>query len=795
MAIENYVGMLCDIFRTQVHRDAKAAGIKRGSHPGKYKEFYYNGRVPLVLEVFNNNYILPYAYATSVLKRNHNVENRQKAFPLYSDGKSQYSDLMYPTDYDRQTKATANAQLDKLHMMAHLMKRNWWPEGVCLKRDNVRCPKPSKGARPDIMVEIPANGYFAFPVPVLHVEVVGKKTVFGEVEFKGWVAALNALAMMPTSYYVEVYHDHWALYRFSRNEIEGRIEVEKTRYEMICGGMEKFGSTFSDLSTAILRAMFDIISHLDTVRHAQYDLDDIGKQHGKSKSGNQIEVCDECFDFDPTTIEKMMTVHRRKFLDGPRDDKENLRTPEASDEETEPFYADDGFEASNLCNPLQSVNVRRRCRDTEETAFMSPHKTGPGGDGVPEPRKSHGKSSGKDRTSKGGDRSGEDRTRKGGDRSGEDRTRKDDDSDDDDDDSNTAGPKGATVARNIFQDEDGTRKDDDSNSESGKGDDSNTEAGKGDDSNGDENIHRYDPRIKGISRLDPGDEDNSKRDDRRDETSDETRGAAAAAAAEGTRRKREESSSTDSSTSSVKQRLLTGQRNKRRRTNPVQQKKAPGPTSFKEVFDLSSPRKQRAMMKMMTMKKHMQQAAKTKEQEEDDAFDPRKEETKDVKQGAQAIEKGDDEEEYDEEEDEVNVLPLYNQPPPGMPPNQPAPGVPPYPLQTGGPAIRPVSHIPPIQPASGIPPNPLAPAHGIPPNTAAPVITPNPAAPGIPHNPAAPGIPHNPVAPGMPPTKQDTHSTVKIAAKAKTPSPNRKVSPTKRDTRDKRPEWDECKNQ
>ena len=764
MAIENYVGMLCDIFRTQVHRDAKAAGIKGGSHPAKYKEFYYNGRVPLVLEIFNNNYILPYAYATSVLKRPYNVDNRQKAFPLYSDGKSEYSDLMHPTDYDRQKKATANAQLDKLHMMAHLMKRNWWPEGVCLKDDNVKCPKPSKGARPDIMVEIPANAYFAFPVPVLHVEVVGKKTVLGEVEFKGWVVALNALAMMPTSYYLEVYHDHWALYRFSRNEIEGRIEVEKTRYEMICGGMKKFGSTLSDLSTAILRAMFDIISGLDKVRHAQYDLDDIGKQHGKSKSGSQIEVCDECFDFDMTTIQKMMTDHRRKFLDGPRDDQENLRTPEASDEETEPFYADEGFEASNLCNPLQSVNVRRRCRDAEETAFMSPRKSGPGGDGVPEPRKSHGKSSGKDRTSKGGDRSGEDRTRK-------------------DDDSNTEGPKGdetrdATVARNIFPDEDGTRKDDDSNTEGPKGDDSNTEARKGDDSNDDGNIRRYDPRIKGISRLDPGDEDdNSKRDDRRDETSDETRGAAAAAAAEGTRRKREESSSTDSSTSSVKQRLLTGQRNKRRRTNPVPQKKAPGPTSFKEVFDLSSPRKERAMMKMLEMKnKLVQQAAKTMEQEDDEAFDqpsPRKEETKDVKQGAQVREK-----EEDEEEDEVKTLPLYtppptgmppNQPPPGMPPNQPPPGMPRYPLQIGGPAIRPMPPIPPIQqPASGIPPNPLAPA---------------------------PGIPPNPAAPGMPPTKQDPPSTVKIAAKAKTPSPNRKVSPTKRDTRVKRPEWDECKNQ
>ena len=309
MAIENYVRMLCDIFRTQVHRDARAAKIKGGSHPTKYKEFYYNGKVPLDLEVFNNNYILPYAYATSVLKRPYNVENRQAAFPLYSGGKSEYSDLEHPTDYDRQTKATADAHVEDLHMMALLMKRNWWPEGVCKKRDNVRCPKPSKGAQPDILVEIPANAYFAFPVPVLHVEIVGKKTVFGEVEFKGWVVALNALAMMPTSYYLEVYHDHWALYRFSRNELVGKIEVEKTRYEMICDGMKKFGSTLSDLSSAILRAMFDIISCLDTVRHAQYDLDDIGKQYGKSKSGNQIKVCNECFDFDIDTIDNMMTVH------------------------------------------------------------------------------------------------------------------------------------------------------------------------------------------------------------------------------------------------------------------------------------------------------------------------------------------------------------------------------------------------------------------------------------------------------------------------------------------------------
>ena len=683
MAIENYVRMLCDIFRTQVHRDARAAKIKGGSHPTDYKEFYYNGKVPLDLEVFNNNYILPYAYATSVLKRHYNVENRQGAFPLYSGGKSEYSDLEHPTDYDIQTKATADAHIEDLHMMALLLKRNWWPEGVCQKRGNVRCPKPSKGAQPDILVEIPANAYFAFPVPVLHVEIVGKKTVFGEVEFKGWVVALNALAMMPTSFYLEVYHDHWALYKFSRNELVGKIEVEKTRYEMICDSMEKFRSTLSDLSYAILRAMFEIISYLNTVRHAQYDLDDIGKQYGKSKSGSQIKVCDECFDFDEKTIDKMMTTHWDKFLDGPRDDKENLRTPEASDEETEPFYADEDFKASNLCNPLTSVNSRRRLKDTEETAFMSPSKSGPGGDGLPEPQKSHGKSSGKGHTSKGRDRSGKD----------------------------------------------GTGKGDDSNTRARKGDDSNTEDRKGDDSNGEDEDENIKPA--GAARNlfpDP----------------------------EVPRRKREESSSTDSSTSSVKQRLLTGQRNKKRRTEET-----------KNV-------KEKAMMKMMMMKKQVQQASKTMEQEdveESDVPSARKEETQNVKQAAQHIER-------DEDEDAVNTLPLYtppptgkptNQPAPGMLPNQPPPGLPPYPLQIGGPAIRLTPPIPPIQqPASGILPNPP---------------------------PAAAGMSPNPAASGMPPTKQDPPSTVTIAAKAKPPSPNRKVSPTKRDSRDKRPEWDECKNQ
>ena len=181
--------MICDIVKTQVHRDATAEKIEVGSHPADYREFYYNGMLPIDFEVYNNNYILPYAYATSDLKRHHNVLNRQRAFPFYSGGKSEYSDLTHPTNYDKQKKATANAQVEKLQMMALLMKRNSWPEGVCKKQDNVRCTKPSKGAQPDIIVEIPANAYFAFPVPVLHVEIVGKKTVLGEVEFKGWVAA------------------------------------------------------------------------------------------------------------------------------------------------------------------------------------------------------------------------------------------------------------------------------------------------------------------------------------------------------------------------------------------------------------------------------------------------------------------------------------------------------------------------------------------------------------------------------------------------------------------------------
>ena len=228
--------------------------------------------------------------------------------------------------------------------------------------------------------------------------------------------------------------------------------MEKTRYELICDGMNRFGSTLSDLSTAILAAMFDIISCLDKVRHAQYDLDDIGKQHGKSKSGNHIEVCEECFDFDTKTINTMMTEHLNRFSDRPRDDKENLNTPEASDDETEPFYADEDFEPPAQCTPLTTVNLNRRVKDLEETDFMTPRKAGPEGDGLPSgPPKSHGKG----RTSKGGDRSGKDGTSKGDDSSGEDGTSKRDDRRDEDD----------TSERDDRRDEDDTSKRDDQRDE------------------------------------------------------------------------------------------------------------------------------------------------------------------------------------------------------------------------------------------------------------------------------------------------------------------------------------------
>ena len=264
-------------------------------------------------------------------------------------------------------------------MMALLMKHNSWPGAVYKKPDHLRCTKPSKGAQPDVVVELPSNEAFAFPVPVQHVEIVGKKTVLGEVEFKGWVAALNALAMMPTSYYIEVYHDHWALYRFSRN---GKIDVEKKRYEMICVNQEEFGSRLTELSAAILTAMFDILSDLEKICHAQYDLDDIGKQDGKSKSGNNVEICTECFHFDNNTINIMRTQHQPSLSDGPRDEPDDLNTPKASDDETEPFFIDGEFCLSPVCSLLGSVNVPRRVPFLDDTNFLTPSKAGPEGDGA-----------------------------------------------------------------------------------------------------------------------------------------------------------------------------------------------------------------------------------------------------------------------------------------------------------------------------------------------------------------------------------------------------------------------------
>ena len=138
---------------------------------------------------------------------------------------------------------------------------------------------------------------------------------------------------------------------------------------MICVDQEQFGSRFKELSVTIMTGMFDILSDVERIRHAQYDMDDIGKQDGKGQSGNKVEICTKCFHFGNNTIDIMRTQHYPSLSNGPRDEPDNMHTPEASDDETEPFYHDGDFCLTHVCSLLQSVNVGRRVPLLEDNDF------------------------------------------------------------------------------------------------------------------------------------------------------------------------------------------------------------------------------------------------------------------------------------------------------------------------------------------------------------------------------------------------------------------------------------------
>ena len=102
-----------------------------------------------------------------------------------------------------------------------------WP--ICDRR--IKCTKPNERRNPNVVVWIRPMDETTFPIPLLIVEIVSRKDVWGsgEAQYKGWAATLVGLAIMPIAYYMEVTEKDIILYRFERNPVHSTVEVDKDR--------------------------------------------------------------------------------------------------------------------------------------------------------------------------------------------------------------------------------------------------------------------------------------------------------------------------------------------------------------------------------------------------------------------------------------------------------------------------------------------------------------------------------------------------------------------------------------
>ena len=322
--MEAYLNIIIDLVQEQILRNSTAAGINCENPSSNNQNFYYKGDIPASFTLHNNSHYIPYSYCPSSLGRKTHIEKRMAAFP-------------YPKaeEDDNVVKAIAKEKKKEISIIGYSLKSNEWPG--CDLED--RCKKPNKSVRPDILVHLDRGQEFAFPVPLIHCEVVGSKDVWSEIEVKGWVAALNALCMMPRSYYLEMYNDRAEFYIFCHNPKAGQIDVMKQRFDFSTEKEKHFRVNLMNLSFTIIFGMFDVLGSLDLIKHAQFDLDDMGKKFGQVLQNRQHKMCDSSFYIeDNAFLEHFCCPKVCDLFTAKENDSD---TTEASgDEDIAPFYND-----------------------------------------------------------------------------------------------------------------------------------------------------------------------------------------------------------------------------------------------------------------------------------------------------------------------------------------------------------------------------------------------------------------------------------------------------------------------
>ena len=279
------------------HNETPEECLKWGNPPEP--DHWYLGPLDTGLRVKNNNYKVHYGFVSSTTKDHFTIDAFLRAFP--GPPTPSFSEVKEPQQI--------------LQFLSTILKQRRWP--LCMKGDE-KCKKPNQEQWPDIVVILEESQQHPFPIPILTHEIIRKKEIWGgtgATEYKGWVAMLNQLVILPVAYYLKVFAREAKLYRFVHDPDLGKINITYMKYSFM--HLEPIGlqCALMDLSNALVKGMFECLHYFPSAMGVQKDLHDQGKRVNNSRGdGQDRDLCLNCFHYsDWDTIVDLFKYHNDAF--------------------------------------------------------------------------------------------------------------------------------------------------------------------------------------------------------------------------------------------------------------------------------------------------------------------------------------------------------------------------------------------------------------------------------------------------------------------------------------------------
>ena len=241
-------------------------------------------------KTYNNLWDMTFGYMTSCLKL-------EAMRDWYSNGvQNKKAQVKFDDEHRKKCK-------EGLHSLSNVMDQRVCY--TCIGKEPHACSSPNAKKAPDVVMEIlPGNCAKYLKIPVFIFKVLGlkKEKWKNELQFPGYITAMQCLAFALYCYYGEVTGDTVSLYKLQKDLEYGKIDIIKEQFQFGLRSELEIVEAFRSLIEKLTLVFFDIYFNLSWVHHESSRLLKIANFHDfiASLDGHRQPIEKHCWHiFEP----------------------------------------------------------------------------------------------------------------------------------------------------------------------------------------------------------------------------------------------------------------------------------------------------------------------------------------------------------------------------------------------------------------------------------------------------------------------------------------------------------------